>query len=199
MFKNLFKRKTKYQLFWEWFESFEDVMFQNLQENSHHKPMFGILGSHLSEVHPQLDFEFGITPNNIELVITANGIFDVIPEVQKLVEVAPAFQQWSITAFKQRKEGDQSKVKYGNLEIGYDDIYFQYDDADGKLGIQLHIKNFEKTAEFINGTYLLLDALLGEMDVTFKIGFIEWEVLDEENKTDLLPFVKLRALIDARK
>lgn len=199
MFKNLFNKKTKYEKFWEWFLGFEPVMFQSLQENSQNKPMFGILQTHLKQVHPQLDFEFGIKPDKIELVISANGVKDVFNEVEKLVEISPPFDKWKITAFKQRIHGDDYEVTYGNLTIGYKDIYFQYTDSDNELGIQLNIKNFVKNPDYINATYRLLDCLLGEYDVTFNIDFIQWEALKDNEINSLSPFVKLRDLVDSRK
>lgn len=198
MLQNLFKRKNKYEKFWEWFEGFSPIMFEELQKEGFNQPMFGIMNSHISRIHPKLDFEFGIE-DSIELVITANGIKEVMPEVFNLVKAAPSFQKWKITALKQRVEGDNYEIKYGDLVLGYNDIFFQYDDSEPQLGIQLNIKDYKKNAEYVNGTYRLLDALLGEYDVTYHIGFIEWEVLVADNKNQLLPFVRLRELIDKRK
>ncbi|HCS20493.1 MAG TPA: hypothetical protein DIW47_08020 [Bacteroidetes bacterium] len=199
MFKNLFNRKSKYQAFWEWFEGFEEVMFNKLQGDRHDKPMFAVLDSHIREIHPELDFEFGFMPGKIELVVSANGVKAFFPEVQKLVDAAPEFDRWEITAFKQRLNQDHFDLDYGGIKLGYDDIFFQYDDSEDQLDIQLNIRNFEDNKLYQGAVFRLLDSLLGEQDVSYGIGQIDWEVLDEDEADSLIPFIQLRDLVDSRK
>ena len=199
MFKSLFKRKSKYEKFWKNFKAFEEIMFFELQENSQDLPMLESIKSEIKHFHPDLDLDYKNIGNKIELFITANGVKDAFPEVEKLVDVAPSFKNWRITAFKQRVVGDDFEIEYGGLRIGYKDIYFKYNDSEAELGVQLYIKNYEKNDEFINGTYKLLNALLGEYDIAYNIGYIDWDILNENEKNHLLPFIKLREIVDLRK
>jgi hypothetical protein len=67
------------------------------------------------------------------------------------------------------------------------------------LGIELNIRNYNGNPHMQNAIYILLDALLGEYDVTMEIDWIDWAELDEENLDNLLPLIELRSIIDNRK
>ena len=98
--------------------------------------------------------------------------------------------------FRQRIPGDEIEIKYDNFKISYDDIYFRYSKELGKIGLELNIRDYKETPEFINATYVLLDGLIGEYDMETKVDWIERKSLDETKIDSLYKLVELREIID---
>ncbi|MBK9247971.1 MAG: hypothetical protein IPM69_07640 [Ignavibacteria bacterium] len=189
--------KDKDRLFWEWFvENQIDYYKDGVDEF-----LFDRLGYQLNEIDPNLTFEFSpIHDNGIkEFVISAGGLKVSFPSVKRLVEKAPKITNWEIIAFRQRLPLEYDSVKYGDLDLSYDDIYFRYSNESDKIGVELNIMNYSDVTEFNQAIYLLLDGLLGEYDVETKLSWIQRKVLDETQIENLFRFVELRDLVDATK
>ena len=112
---------------------------------------------------------------------------------------APKITNWEIIAFRQRLPIEYDSVKYGDINLSYDDVYFRYSNESDKIGVELNIKNYSEVTEFNQAIYLLLDGLLGEYDVETKLSWIQRKVLDETQIENLFRFVELRDLVDATK
>ncbi len=156
----------------------------------------------LKKVHQDLVFEFSpIHENGIrEFTVSAEGIKELFPTVEKLIEKAPKIENWQFNAFRQRIPGDEFEIQYGDFKIGYSEIYFSYVDGEyGKLGIELNIRDYDGNGQTQNAIYILLDGLIGEYDITMGIDWIEWVKLDESNIENLNPITSLRTLIDQKK
>ena len=131
-----------------------------------------------------------------EFTISAEGMKELFPIVEKLIEKAPKLKNWKFNAFRQRIPGDDFEIQYGDLKIGYSDIYYRSENDNGKLGIELNIKDYNGNGQTQNAIYILLDGLIGEYDVTTKIGWIEWVKLDKNEIKNLKPIIELRNEID---
>lgn len=198
MIISFFKKKNPEEEFWNWFIKNQDIYYDEIENLSIRENIFDNLSAKLRKINPDLVFEFSPKHENgiREFTISADGIKEMFPTVEKLVEKAPKLKNWKFNAFRQRILGDDFEIQYGDLNIAYSDIYFRSENDNGKLGVELHIKNYNGKGQTQNAIYILLDGLIGEYDVTTKIGWIEWVKLDESNLEKLKPIIELRELID---
>ncbi|WP_339839912.1 hypothetical protein [uncultured Flavobacterium sp.] len=195
---SIFNKESKEEKFWNWFEKNQETYYSEIENLEIREKIFNELSKNLKKINEDLVFEFSpIHENKIrEFTISAEGIKDLFPVVEKLIEKAPKLKNWKFNAFRQRIPGDEFEIQYGDLKIGYSDIYYRSEDDNGKLGIELNIRNFDGKGQTQNAIYILLDGLIGEYDVTTKIGWIEWVKLDENEKENLKPIIELRNEID---
>ena len=198
MIISFFKKKNPEEEFWNWFIKNQDIYYDEIENLNIRDKIFDKLSTKLRKINPDLVFEFSPKHENgiREFTISADGIKEMFPTVEKLVEKAPKLKNWKFNAFRQRIPGDDFEIQYGDLNISYSDIYFRSENDNGKLGVELHIKNYNGKGQTQNAIYILLDGLIGEYDVTTKIGWIEWVKLDERNLENLKPIIELRELID---
>ena len=111
--------------------------------------------------HKDLVFEFSpIHENGIrEFTVSAEGIKELFPIVEKLIESAPKIEKWQFNAFRQRIPGDEFEIQYGDFRISYSDIYFRYVDGEyGEIGIELNIRDFDDSGQSKNAIYILFIA-----------------------------------------
>lgn len=195
---SIFNKESKEEKFWNWFEKNQETYYSEIENLEFREKIFNELSKNLKKINEDLVFEFSpIHENNIrEFTISAEGIKELFPVVEKLIEKAPKLKNWKFNAFRQRIPGDEFEIQYGDLKIGYSDIYYRSEDNNGKLGIELNIRNFDGNGQTQNAIYILLDGLIGEYDVTTKIGWIEWVKLNENEKENLKPIIELSNEID---
>lgn len=195
---SLFNKESKEEKFWNWFEKNQSTYYNEIENLEIREKIFDELHKNLKKVNEDLVFEFSPKhENNVrEFTISAEGIKELFPIVEKLIEKAPRIENWQFNAFRQRIPGDEFEIQYGDLRIGYSDIFYKSVDDNGKLGVELNIRNFDEKGQTQNAIYILLDALLGEYDVTTKIGWIEWVKLNENEIKELKPITELRSEID---
>lgn len=197
---NIFKSNPE-EDFWKWFEKNEKFIYENVENNDQQEKLFDEISSRLHKIDKNLVFEFSpIHENKIrEFSISADGLKESFPAVEKLIAISPKIKNWQLNAFRQRVPGDDWTLDFGKFKIGYNDIYFRHSISNNELGIELNIRNYDESAQMINAIYVLLDGLLGEYDVTMNIDWIEWVKLDENNVENLDKLTALRDLIDSRK
>ena len=195
---SIFNKETKEEKFWKWFEKNHETYYTEIENLEIRDDLFDELTKNLKKVNEDLIFEFSpIHENNVrEFTISAEGMKELFPIVEKLIEKAPKLKNWKFNAFRQRIPGDDFEIQYGDLKIGYSDIYYRSEKDNGKLGIELNIKNYDGKGQTQNAIYILLDGLIGEYDVTTKIGWIEWVELDKNEIKNLKPIIELRKEID---
>lgn len=199
---SLFNKQQKEDKFWSWFSKNQETYYNEIENLEIREKIFNDLSIELKKVHQDLVFEFSpIRENGIrEFTVSAEGIKELFPTVEKLIEKAPKIKNWKFNAFRQRVPGDEFEIQYGDFKIGYSDIYFRYVDGEyGKLGIELNIRDYDGNGQTQNAIYILLDGLIGEYDITMGIDWIEWVKLDESNIKNLNPITSLRTFIDQKK
>ena len=193
--------KTKEEIFWRWFEKNNFRYLEDVDNTLLRESLFNDIDVELKRVHKELTFEFEPIDKNgcRTLTISADGLKENFPAVMKLVESAPKIKNWKINAFRQRVPGDYLEISLGDFKISYSDIFFKYTEDDTKIGVELFIKDYNGTGQIQNAVYLLFDSLIGEYDTETIISWINWSRLDESETADLLPFIKLREVIDNKK
>lgn len=195
---SIFNKESKEEKFWNWFEKNQETYYSEIENLEIREQIFDELTKNLKKVNEDLVYEFSpIHENNVrEFTISAEGMKELFPIVEKLIEKAPKLKNWKFNTFRQRVPGDDFEIQYGDLKIGYSDIYYRSENDNGKLGIELNIKDYNGNGQTQNAIYILLDGLIGEYDVTTKIGWIEWLKLDKNEIKNLKPIIELRNEID---
>lgn len=199
---SLFNKQSKEDKFWSWFIKNQETYYNEIENSEIQRALFNDLSAKLQSVHQDLVFEFSPIHENgtREFTISAEGIKELFPTVEKLIQQAPEIENWQFNAFRQRIPGDEFEIHFGEVNIGYSDLYFRYvDGAYGELGIELNILDYDGSTQMQNAIYILLDGLIGEYDMTMGIDWIEWVKLDEANRENLNPITNLRTLIDRKK
>ena len=198
---SLFGKVSKEDKFWNWFAKNEQIYYKQIENLEVRDSIFKELTKRLAKVNSELAFEFSpINDSGIrEFTISAEGIKEHFPIVEKLISKSPTINSWKFNAFRQRVPGDDMSIQYDNIKIMYSDLFFRFTEKDDKLGIELNIRDFKYDGGIQNAIYILLDGLLGEYDVTMSIDWIEWVVLDESRIDNVYPIIDLRTVIDNRK
>lgn len=193
MLEGLFKKKSKEDIFWSWFSqnAHKYYYFENNQ-----KELFTQLKAQLEKIHPDIVFEFSPIFNDgtREFVISADGIKSVFPRVSSLVAKAPELKNWKIIAFRQ-PHNNITQIKYQNLTVSLDDIFFRYAKDNGKIELELNIRGFYESPEWTAATFILLDNILGEYHTEMSISSIDKKELNENETSTLFPIRSLPNVI----
>lgn len=193
MFKELFTKKNKQTIFWDWFAKNSDAYYKFEQNQDH---LFSQLKIQLNKIDDNLVFEFSQVLENgkREFVISADGIKRIFPLVLDLVSNAPQLDKWNIIAFRQPRK-DTNRIIYDKLIINYEDVFFRFGRDQDQLALELNIRGFYESAEWTNATFILLDIVLGEYHTEMSLSRIEKKNLDEKEVNDLFPITALPKVI----
>jgi hypothetical protein len=191
---SMFKAKE----FWAWFsENNAKYLFVHEIEPALQQKYLAELAEELHKFNRNLFFLVGGHPDeDMELVITAEGNKKYFEKVEELVATAPPVPRWKIIAFKPPM-GCDFKIEYQGLVFDPREIWFMALENPAKpedIGIQVCYKNYqqEKENEFLGGTFLILDIVLGEKSSALDLQHIEVGPLPENPEED--GFVKLEEL-----
>jgi hypothetical protein len=195
MFGSTFKFGSPEQMFWLWFaENSEQLLVVKTAE----EPICDELDKKIREIHPGLAFAFGpIKDGQRDFIISADGSRELFPVVKKLAAAAPDLPGWTIIAF--RPPGNiEASVKFGDYQLGPDDIWFITRPAPRGMGLTLFIKGLSgQTREVLTqAIMILLDNALGEYNVEAKIKHLDLRPLPgNPAELGLRPFRELPKVI----
>lgn len=173
-------KQHKIKSFWTWFKenNHKYLFLSEISEDEKEALMDDFL-SHLHEYSSDLYFEIGGHPDDedVELIITAEGIREHFDKVELLVDSAPKIKSWTFIKFKQ-PHGPDFVTTYEGTKFDPDKIIFipleNKNDPD-LVGINVCYADLteENRNKYANATYVVLDALLGEKSVACDIDFLE--------------------------
>lgn len=187
--------------FWKWFEENADSL---AAIKSGKDPIIHKLDRQLRKVHPNLNFEMGLSDNNeLEFIVSANGIKSLFPVVEQLVASAPSLPNWKIIAFRQPKgKGAVAEVLYQNFLLKAEDVWFSYKQRmDKVVDLTIYIRDFSpKNQQQAMGASLIhLDNELGEQLATTGIGSFDFKPLpDNPAARGLQPLSEISAFVVKR-
>jgi hypothetical protein len=195
MLGRLFNQKAKEEEFWKWFQNNSDRYLS--LDKSNRGILFKELNQEIKKIDPNLTFEFGpkLGDGLREFIISANGIKESFPAVRKLVDAAPNIPKWAIIAFRQPKPS-YKQITFKGITVHFDDVYFAYCKDKGKIGLELYIRGYEDSRDWIATTFLLLDMVLGEFDTEMSISWIERKGLNEKEIGTFYKIHDLPTLVD---
>jgi hypothetical protein len=191
----LFKTEaTPEQEFWKWFQKNEASLF-SFETNQ--EVVFDRLATQMKKIHEALTFEFGPVGNGKrEFVISADGIKEAFPAVERLYASAPKLDRWVFIKFRPRRT--PLDVQYSGVKVKADDVYCTVEPDGGKAGITVFIRGYEaEQGKIYKGiAFLMLDQALGEYDVETKVGFIQVKPFSAESELEKKPIKELTKVFD---
>jgi hypothetical protein len=130
-----------------------------------------------------LTFEFGPEENGRrEFVVSADGIREAFPEVERLYAAAPSLPRWKFIKFRPRRT--PSDVTYEGLRIRAASVVVEAKAAGQLADLTVFIPGYTQTAhnQYATIMYLLLDEALGEYDVETRVGKVNIESATNASK-----------------
>lgn len=188
--------------FWTWLVSRQaDLNTLETPED----PFWDELLARLQALHEGLWFEVSAAgEEERELVITAQGDWELFPLVEAMVAVAPELPGWVPVALKPAM-GFEFSIGYRGLELNPDEIWFEpLVDADAPevLGLRVAVEGFndEQEEDFANGMLIMLDTALGEKAAATDVDLVEvCEAPEDPDDEGFLPFKELGSYLAWRK
>jgi hypothetical protein len=167
--------------FWDWFqENHKQFLFINeIVDEEEKERLLDVFLEKLHIYNPELFFEMGGYPNaqTVDLIITAQGIVSQFKSVEELIDSSPKMKDWNFIAFKPPM-GTTFTTQIGGRTFDPSKILFiplESDEDPDWTGIEVCYPDYndEDRNEFILGTYLMLDVLLGEKSTALDIDFLD--------------------------
>ncbi len=206
-FKNHTPDTRKAKNFWKWFaKEKSNYLFLDQVSEDEKGRLLDVFIKELHKYSENLYFEIGGDPNNekVDLIITAEGVREYFDTVEFLVSKAPKFKDWDIIAFKPPL-GTGFKVKLGEHEFEPSKTIFiplsSEEEPDG-IGIKVCFPNYTEEEQniFTNGTFFMLDVILGEKSVALDIDYIDVVKTPEDIvKHPFMHLSEIKGYIDTKK
>lgn len=115
-----------------------------------------------------------------EVVISAGGIREHFPAVERLVAAAGEPSGFTARAFRQPRH--VGEMTYAGKTFSADDVWYEAYTVDREIGLNLFVSGFDPDDPEIEGSvgFIFLDAYLGEHAVATKIGPIDFAPLPDD-------------------
>lgn len=193
-----FATESPEQKFWNWFISYKTEL--EAIESSF-DPRLEPLSKHLRLYHVDIVYEISLHNSKPrELIISGDGLKEMIPIVQNLIQAAPEIEGWKFIAFRPRKSDYMDfKLDFGGMVIDPKRMWFFPITKDGYFDMIIYHPDYSEQDKnsFIGGTYIILDMVLGEFDVMTKVRYMDFQALPEKKiQTKLLPLSELQRVFD---
>ncbi len=169
--------------FWSWFVL--RASKGSLDETS--------LKERLKKLCDDVHFETVATAASNELILSANGVRDIVPVVEEILSGAPKIPNWTFTAFRKRKP--ITEISEG-ISFDLTGIYFiPYTSGfDLKIVIFSNWPDDEFDAEAFKN---MLIELIGEYDFAMNLtGYYLEHMEAVGDERDLIPITELPAVMD---
>jgi len=179
--------------FWKWFSEHA----ADLHKNTDMRAVMESISAELEKAYPGVFAEIGKTGDEMLLVISADGIQKLFPQVQEVYAARPTVPGWKIVAFRQREAG--FAVEMNGTKLEPKTVKFVGTPAGAKLDVEIFLPGYKADDEELKKIgYLLLDHTIGEYDMETKIGGIDFAALSAAPAT-AKPLSELPAMVDAMK
>jgi len=188
--------------FWRWLLDHQADL--NALEHPE-QPFWDTLLERLQRLDGGLSFELsapGETPR--ELVVTAQGDWELFPLVEALVSVAPPLDGWEFVALKPAM-GFAFGLRSEGLELDPSQLWFE-PMADGDtphlLNLRIAVPGFneEQELEISNGLLLILETALGEKSAAMDVNVVDvCELPDDPEGEGFQRLPELASLVEWRK
>ena len=173
--------------FWQWFTRNE--LFLKDKNHPEREDRADELLQQLKQFSEELWFEMGVRPDGSgHLIISAEGNLDGFSDVRALVSAAPSIQGWEITAFKPPR-GFGFVLKRSGITINPKHAWFVplEDPEDPEFfGIEVGYLHYdsEKHEDFLDSTYIMLEAGIGELALAEQIHQVDVGLLPDSPESN---------------
>jgi hypothetical protein len=156
--------------FWKWFQKNEAMLFDFEKDR---ETIFNQLATEMHKVNSNLTFEFGPKQDGRrEFVISADGIRDSFPSVEKLYAAAPPLRNWKVIKFRPRREPFDINFQGISVKAASVAVLLEREGPKAALTVLIPCYTKAKHDSFAGIAFLLLDQALGEFDVETRVGFV---------------------------
>lgn len=186
-----------YTEFWEWFLDNEEVIFNNIEQDT--DKIVCDINERIKLVNNELEFEITleVEDGKRNLIISADGVESIFNDVISFCEEAPDLRYWRVTSFRPRLNQKNQIIDMDGICLDYNDVYFQYSSNDDTIDINIYISGYDNDDNrYIHIYFLLLDSLIGEYDAVKMIKNTTIYPLEDSLMENLLPFRNLLLIID---
>jgi hypothetical protein len=174
-------------VFWNWFvANSEQLTMLNDLDEAKRNSLLDEMQSQLDKYCEGLTFEISEqTAQGRTLTISAEGDFDLFRYVVELTDNAPDVDWWEFIPFKQPK-GKGLKVTFDKYRFDTARMAFlqlESEEEPDIIGLRVALPDLptnyrphpdtDDDDDILVGTYVTLEALIGEFDCTTLIGYIE--------------------------
>lgn len=179
--------------FWKWFTDHAT----ELHGNTDLRVVMESISAECEKAYPGVFAEIGKQGDELMLVISADGIKKLFPQVQEIYAARPTVPGWKIVAFRQRDAG--FAIEMGDKKLEPKTVKFVGTPGEGKLDIEVYLPGFKSGDEELKKIgFIILDHMIGEYDMETKIGGIDFAALDAAPAT-AKPLTELPAMVDTIK
>lgn len=190
--------------FWRWFVSHEKKFFHTVKKHERIEPdFFNLLAPKLEDLREGIYFLAGMASNEkAELILTPDGNVTNVYFVEELVNSAPELSRWKFTALKPELSIENVQINMNKYLFDRHNISFyaiEHHDFPDEVDIAIVHEDMreDNRSTIVNGCYIFLDNLLGELRFISEIDRISF-VTKNEIKKELIPIEKLKSYLDWR-
>ena len=165
-------------IFWKWFEDNNErlTMLSELNEEMQNN-LLNEMQEKLEVYCPGLTFEITEpSKDGRRVVFTAEGDTELFEPLIQLTDEAPDLDWWEFVPFKQ-PYGNECKVRFDKYLFDTKKMYFQHLECEEEpdiLGLRVAFDSADNDDEdMLTGTYITLEALIGEFDCATLVGYLE--------------------------
>jgi hypothetical protein len=184
----------------EFWQLFELNAAQLAKARSADSVVYDELLEELHEIDEGLFIEFATSPDECELVITAEGKKALFPLVEQIVAAAPAAKGWKIFALKP-KLGFPEFIQWEGYQLSLDDVVFDpLESNSDELGLRLLVPGLgdEDSDSAHDALLRAIDHGLGEREFAEAVGYTEVAAL-EGSADEFISLTDLESFIEWRK
>ena len=146
-------------------------MLFNFEKNQ--EVIFDQLQAEMQKVNSKLTFEFGPQEGGRrEFVISADGVLDAFPGVEKLFAAAPPLKKWKVIKFRPRREPFDIDFQGVLVKAASVSVLLAPEGSKAAVTVLIPAYTSAKRDTFVGIAYLFLDQALGEFDVETRVGTI---------------------------
>jgi len=162
--------------FWSWFARNEQ-RFRNVEVEEKEQLLDELLEA-LHTYCPHLWFEIGRANDGIsELIISAEGNTEYFSAVRTLIANAPSIDGWRFIAFKPAM-GIDFDTRYAGITFSPKTTWYlplRSSSDPSELGLRVGYAHFDpaRSQDFLTGTYIMLECVLGELALGEQVQHIE--------------------------
>lgn len=187
--------------FWDWFSTNQQVLateftdLENVDEDNISEQTYArvesVLGQMMNELHKYDErlFPFcGLTHDGkVELIITAEGNIEAFSSAHAIVDAAPQFDKWQITALKPRAGDPEDGFEIFSMDGAVGDATVSYTIVKGSgeniLLLVVPSNDDEVSEESAFMAVNLVESLLGEHDLA--TGFDSIDIVTSKRFEEL--------------
>ena len=179
--------KEKIQAFWSWFESHGDSLKLNLKTETWQTN----LRKEIKSIHPDLVYTIvAEEENKLTLFVSPEGVKELFPLVDSVVDGAPEMKDWQIKAL--RPVLGIGPVEVSGIVTRPTEVYFTVakDKDPEKIAVTFYLFSdffidYERKVfneQKIQGLWLMIDNAIGEAVAEEVLGLVDYKQINPDDK-----------------